>query len=318
MTLQRPQSVPAPGDHVEFDDKVTATPLFTILMILWTVACYVFSAKREEFWLAHNGWSISAVADLINAHNYASIVNLLGTANFGTFNMIHMGLSMYFLWVFGGHVEGKISSGRYLPLVLGGLTIPWAVLQFEAARQPQLIVFGPLFLLCAVIGAYVVVPPQPLKRYGTGSVTPKNQIFKKEERKDPRTKYIANPWTFLAVFAIVQLFFHFWCTTGIINPMEAGKYLLPPFGKDYDIFRLLPCIVAFGIGYLTATLAVSSASQALNEGPLAIQALRRYRELLDLDVKHEEAIRGTARTLGLSYDKTKELVMKNKNKMRIK
>jgi hypothetical protein len=57
---------------------------------------------------------------------------------------------------------------------------------------------------------------------------------------------------------------------------------------------------------------------ALSEGPLAIQALRRYHELLALDVKHEEALRGTARTLGLSYDKTKELVMKNKGKMRIK
>ena len=77
-------------------------------------------------------------------------------------------------------------------------------------------------------------------------------------------------------------------------------------------------MLSFAIGYAVASMSVNSASQALNEGPLALQALRRYRELMDLDVKHEEALRGTARTLGLSYDKTKELIQKNKNKMRIK
>jgi hypothetical protein len=245
-------------------------------------------------------------------------MSLLGTTNFAAFNMIHMGLSMYFLWVFGGHIEGKTGSGRYIPLVFFGLTIPWAVLLFDTASQPNLVIFGPLFLICTIIGSYLVLPPKPLKRYGTGSVMPKNQIFKKEEKRDPREKYIANPWTFIGVFVAFQAFFHFWCNTGILNPMEAGKFLLAPFGKEYDTFRLLPSLVGLAIGYGMASMSVNSASQALSEGPLAIQALRRYRELLDLDVKHEEALRGTARTLGLSYDKTKELIMKNKNKMRIK
>jgi membrane associated rhomboid family serine protease len=318
MTLNRPQNVPSPGDKVEFDDSVKAPPLFTALMIMATIACYVFSAKKEDYWIGHYCWSTGAVKGLLQSHDYSQLLNIVGASNFASFNMIHMGLTMYFFWVFGGHIEGKIGTGRYLPLVLAGMTLPWLSLLFDTAGQPNLTIFGALFLQCAIIGAYLVLPPVPLKRYGTGNYTPKNQIFKVPEKKDMQAKYTANPWMFLAVFAAFQLIFHFWCSTGIINPFESGAWLLVPFGKNFDTFRLLPCLIALGIGYAVATMSVSSASQALSEGPLAIQALRRYHELLALDVKHEEALRGTARTLGLSYDKTKELIMKNKGKMRIK
>jgi membrane associated rhomboid family serine protease len=318
MTLNRPQSVPNPGDKVEFDDSVRSAPLFTALMIMGTLACYIFSAKKEEYWIGHYCWSTGAVTALLHSHDYSQLANLIGTTNFASFNMIHMGMTMYFFWVFGGHIEGKIGTGRYLPLVLMGMTLPWFSLLWDTSGQPNLTIFGALFVQCAIIGAYLVLPPVPLKRYGGGNYTPKNQIFKVPEKKNMQAKYTANPWMFLAVFAAFQLIFHFWCSTGIMNPFESGHWVLVPFGKNFDTFRLLPTLIALGIGYLIATMSVSSASQALSHGPLAIQALRRYHELLALDVKHEEALRGTARTLGLSYDKTKELVMKNKGKMRIK
>jgi hypothetical protein len=318
MTLQKFEASPGPGGKVEFDEKGNSAALFTILMILAVAACYAMGAKKEEFWLAHNCWTIGTMADLIKDHNFSGIMGPLMMSNFASFNMLHMGLTMYFFWVFGGHIESRISTARFLPLVLFGSTLPWFLLQFEAASQTSMTYFGALFLQCAIIGGYVVLPPKPLKNYGHGSVQAKNQIFRKEERKDPRSKYIANPLTFIAVFVGVQVFFHFWCNTGIANPIQQGTWFLAPFGKSFDTFRILPCILAFGIGYAVATMSVASASQALNEGPLAVQALRRYRELLDLDVKHEEALRGTARTLGLSYDKTKELIARNKNKMRIK
>ena len=318
MTLNRPQNVPNPGDKVEFDDSVRSAPLFTALMILATLGCYVFSAKKEDYWISHYCWSTGAVKDLLQSHDYSQLMNMVGASNFASFNMIHMGLTMYFFWVFGGHIEGKIGTGRYLPLILAGMTLPWLSLLFVNAGQPNLTIFGAFFLQCAIIGAYVVLPPMPLKRYGTGNFTPKNQIFKVPEKKDMQAKYTANPWMFLAVFGVVQILFHFWCATGIINPFEQGAWLLAPFGKNFDTFSVLPALIALGIGWAVSTMTVSSASMALADGPLAIQALRRYHELLALDVKHEEALRGTARTLGLSYDKTKELVLKNKGKMRIK
>ena len=284
-------------------------------MIMASLACYVFSAKKEDYWIAHNCWSHRQCTwTLLAAHNYGALANLIGTTNFASFNMIHMGLSMYFLWVFGGHIEGKIGTGRYLPLVLGGMTLPWFTLLWDTSGSRALPIFGTLFLTSTIIGAYLVLPPVPLKNYGSGNYTPKNQIFKKPEKKNMQAKYIANPWMFLAVFVAFELLFHFWCATGIPNPIEPGKWLLTPFGKAFDTFRLLPVLVGLGIGWLVATMSVSSASMALADGPLAIQALRRYHELLALDVKHEEALRGTARTLGLSYDKTKELVSKNKGR----
>ena len=188
MTLQRPEPTPLPGSKLEFDEKSTSMPLFSILLILGNIYCYTMSAKKEEFWIAHNCWSISNVASLLQAHNWGAICNLIPFSNLASFNMIHMGLSMYFIWVFGGHIESKIGSNRYMPLLLLGMTLPWVLLQFEAAGQPSMTYFGSLFLLCAIIGAYVVLPPVPLKNYGSGNVIPKNQIFRKEEKKDPRSK----------------------------------------------------------------------------------------------------------------------------------
>jgi membrane associated rhomboid family serine protease len=316
--LQRPQDVPAPGDHVEFDDTALSPPLFSAMMQLGMISGYLLSFHKEAPFITQSGWSSGTFNQLFNAHNYVGLASLFATSNFASFNMVQMGFNMYFIWLFGSHVEGKIGSNRYLTILLGGMTIPWLLVLWELASQPHLVVFGPLFLICAIIGAYVVIPPKPLKGYGKGNAVVKNKIFREEERKDPRAKYIQNPANFITVFIAVQIFLHFWCTTGVPNPMETGKFLLQPFGTQFETLRLLPALLAVAIGYLVAKGAVDSASQALNEGPLAVQALRRYRELLELDVKHEEALKGTARTLGLSYDKTKELVRKNKGKMRIK
>jgi hypothetical protein len=63
---------------------------------------------------------------------------------------------------------------------------------------------------------------------------------------------------------------------------------------------------------------MQQASAGLKESPMTLSAVKRYHELIDLDVCHEDALKGTARTLGLPYDKVKEWVAKNKGSMRIK
>jgi hypothetical protein len=195
-------------------------------------------------------------------------------------------------------------------------------MQFDGMSSPDTTFFGSLWLDFAFIGGYLVLPPVPLKRFGGGNVQAKNQIFRREERADPRSKWIRNPWIFVGVFAVCQTFFHFWCATGIINPVDPGKFLLIPLsekgGSLFDTFRLLPALIAFGCGYGVAQMAVHSAGQAYKEGPMVVAALKRYRELLDLDVKHEEALRGTARTLGLSYEKVRDMIQRNKGKLRVK
>jgi membrane associated rhomboid family serine protease len=311
------QSGPAQPTKVEFEDR-PAMALFTGMLIMACIWAYIAAANRAEFWLSTNCWSTGRIQDLIHSGGWPQIASIVFMSNIGCFNTIHMALNMYFFWVFGGHVEGKLGSGRYLPILLLGATVPWFTLLWDTASLPKLVIFGPVFLISTILGAYLVVPPVPMKKFGGGSHQPKNQIFKKEEKRDPRSKYVANPWIFFGVFTICQVFFHFWITTGIPNPIDLSKFLLPPFGKDYDNFRLLPTVVGVLIGYLNAQSFVNSAADVHKEGPLAVAALKKYRELRDLDVQHEEALRGAARALGLSYDKVRELINRNQNKMRLK
>jgi hypothetical protein len=48
-----------------------------------------------------------------------------------------------------------------------------------------------------------------------------------------------------------------------------------------------------------------------------MEALRRYNELIDLDVAREDAIAGAAKATGLSSDQVRIWVNQNKNRLRI-
>ena len=305
------------GGPVEFEDSASK-PLFTIMMIMGCLYYYIQTGKAVEFALSHNCWSVNNINEAIHASNWVGLGNILLFSNFGSFNMFHMGLSLYFIWVFGSHLEGRLGSGRYLLLVILGMTMPWLVLQWDAQGVPSTTFFGDSFLCFCMVGGYIIVPPVPLKKFGTGNITQKHVVRKKEHKHDMRAKWIANPWMFIGTFLVAQIGFHFWVTMGVRNPMDPTKYFLEPLSAQFDTFRLLPSIIALGCGYMIAQMAVNSAQQAFNEGPMALSAIKRYRELLELDVKHDDAVKGTARTLGLSYEKTKELINRNKNKMRIK
>jgi hypothetical protein len=315
---QQPAGVPS---QIEIEDR-PSPPLLTAVLIFGILICYVMAGKSVEFFLAHNGWQAMRISELLKTGGFEGIGKTIGIANLASFNMVHMALSIYFFSVFGAHLEARLGSGRFLLLLLAAFTLPMIAMQFDAMSTPTTTYFGSLWLDFAFIGGYLVLPPVPLKKFGGGQVQHKNQIFRREERADPRSKWIRNPWIFVGVFAVCQIFFHFWATTGVINPLEPGKFLLPPLsekgGELFDTFRLLPALVALGCGYGCAQMAVHSAGQAYKEGPMVVAALKRYRELLDLDVKHEEALRGTARTLGLSYEKVRDMIQRNKGKLRVK
>jgi hypothetical protein len=333
--MQNPSQQPNMPEKLEIEDR-PSTSILTGLLILGAVICYVVSVKRVEFWLADHCWSVnrinhiigisqaggdflSSVTTVIEKADWANLLLTYGYANLCTFNMIHMGLSVYFFWVFGGHIESRLGNGRYLILLLLGMIVPWWVLQWDAGSAPQITFFGPLFLTCAMLGGYLVLPPVPLNKYRSDiDFQQKNQIFRRKGNADPRAKWIRNPWMFVLVFVVCQAVFHFWCIYGIPDPRTEGQFFAPPVGVDFDTFRLLPTLVALGLGYAVAAWAVRSAGEAYKQGPMVVSAIKRYHELLDLDVQPDEAVRGTARTLGLSYEKTREIIRRNKGKLRIK
>lgn len=237
---------------------------------------------------------------------------MIYNTEFSSFHIVQMGFSCYFFWVFGKHVEQKLGAARFMFLCILGLTVPFAVMQWDMQRSGnETTIVGPLLLLSTIIGTYLVFPPIPKSKIGGGEKRDKTQIFRRGGRPDMLEKYTANPFMFVVTFAVIQVLFHYWIT------------LKKPFfifeGMDgLDTLTIFPVLSGLVMGYALGWMLMQQASKGLKESPMTLSAVKRYHELIDLDVCHEDALRGTARTLGLPYDKVKEWVAKNKGSMRIK
>jgi hypothetical protein len=68
---------------------------------------------------------------------------------------------------------------------------------------------SPAMFLCTIIGCYLVFPPVPKSKMGSGNIRNRNEIFRKDERANPLDKYTANPYMFIGVFAAFQVVMHF-------------------------------------------------------------------------------------------------------------
>jgi hypothetical protein len=157
-----------------------------------------------------------------------------------------------------------------------------------------------------------VFPPIPKSKVGRGeSARPKNEIYRRGGRPDPLDKYIANPFMFVVTFAVIQGLFHFWLK------LPKPLWVFEPM-PGFDIGAIFPILAGVVIGYIMGASLEQQATAALKESPMTLAAVKRYHELVDLDVCHEDALKGTAATLGVPYDKVKQWVAKNKGSMRIK
>lgn len=295
---------------IEFQEK-PVTPILTVSLILCMLLVY-FQAQATHpisSWCNIHCFSSMAVYTLLQQQRYSDLLTMAFYTNFASFSILTMALNFYFFWVFGKWVEQKLGPLLYLTLICLGSTVPLVVLYYDTYGKDGTTYVGPFFLLSSIIGAYMVFPPIPKSKIGKGNVRAKNEIFRRGERADPLDKYIANPWMFVVTFVVFQLLFHFWATIG---------FSIFEQQKGVDTIRLLPTVVGIGIGYSIAQMLVKTATRSLKEGPMTLQCLKCYHDLVDLDVGHEEAIKGTARQLGLPYDKVKEWVQKNKGNLRVK
>ncbi len=300
---------------IEIQDKPTA-PVFTFMMIFGLLAAYALgtlSSGRQDWWLSHNCYQQLHVMEMLRKMDLLGMLSVGFLGTFASFHIVQMSFNMYFLWVFSKHTEQKLGPGRFLLLLAAALPLPWVITYFDMLRQPQLMelyLIGPAMMLCTIIGCYMVFPPVPKSVLGSGNIKSRNEIFRRGERADPLDKYIANPYTFVGVFAAVQVLLHLWVTIGFTD------YFKPLPG--YDVWMLIPSLLSAAVGYSLGQVFLKSATAHFKEGPLTLAALKRYYELLELDVNHDEALRGTARTLGLPYEKVREWVAKNKGKLRVK
>jgi membrane associated rhomboid family serine protease len=306
-------SLNPPQQKIKFEEQ-SAPPLLTgMLIVLLVIAYWLISGKDVSAYADHS-FKASAVMEYLAAHDYGKLANVWWAGNFGSVNLWQMVGSMYFLGVFGVAVEKRLGAGRYILVLLLGSTIPWVV-QYWDASNPIISLFpgehgskldimymGPFFLTCAILGAYVVVAPPKKIDLSGGLPRPRNEIFKKQVQKPVSERYGLNPWTFVNAFFLYQIGMH-----------ASMLYLWP----GYDVGGMYAAAVAGLIGYGIASYLLASAIETFKDGPMKLEAIRRYNELVDLDVTPEDAIKGSARAMGLPVDQVRLWVTQNKNRLRI-
>jgi membrane associated rhomboid family serine protease len=302
------------GKVVKFEDRKTL-PIVTLMLVVTTIAIYcVGAAGRGDVWYSTNTIQPEQFWLALQKMDFATIGNGLIYSNFASYNMWAMILSIYFLWLFGSAVEQRLGPARYFLLIILGTTIPWIVqawdgvyngpwaLENDPTPRYTLNYFGPGLLTFALLGAYIILKPEKKVDLSGGMPRPRGEIFRKKKEKPVDEKYGLNPWMYVAAFLVFQVGLHF-----------VTRWLW----HGFDTCSLFAAIAAAGIGYGMALMLLNAAVATFKEGPLKLEAIKRYNELVDLDVSPEDAIKGTARAMGLPMEQIRDWINKNKGRLRI-
>ncbi|PWT95141.1 MAG: hypothetical protein C5B53_11925 [Candidatus Melainabacteria bacterium] len=306
-------SLDPPKKKIKFEE-MSAPPLITGMLVIACVFTYWLLSGKDPSAYADLTFKPSSVMEILATQQWAKLANVWYSANFGSINLWQLAASLYFLGVFGTVVEKRLGPGRYLLVILLGSTLPWviqywdtgnaviSILPGEKASKLDIMYIGPFFITCAILGAYIVLAPPKKMDLSGGMPRPKYEIFNKKVEKPVSERYGLNPWTFVSAFFAYQLGMH-----------ACMIYLWP----GYDVGGMFAAAVSVGIGYGIASYLLTSAMESFKEGPMKLEAVRRYNELLDLDVTHDDAVKGAARAMGLPVDQVRLWVEKNKNRLRI-
>ncbi len=292
---------------IKFETK-PVIPMFTALIVFGFVVSYAQTINNFNIWVDTNSFEVTTILTKWKTQQWADLFKLLATATFAQGHWILCVLNSYFIWCFGSSLEQKLGLPRFMMIVLIGVFLPWAFMCYDTLRLQQIIhYFGPALLIATMVGACLVFPPDRKVVFGQ-MFKPRGEIFRKDEETDITAKYAFDPKKYLAIWVLYEVAAHAWVTRMVpILPKE--------FNSDVDTVRLIPILLAVAAGYGLVSLAVYSATGSLKEGPIKLMAIKRYNELLKLDVSHEEALLGTAFTLGLPQERVKDWVQKQKGKM---
>jgi len=129
-----------------------STPVMTLLIIAVNVLCFFFelslpSYTREVF-IEHYG----LVPDQLHPSAVITSMFLHG-------GWLHLIGNMWFLWVFGSHVEDAIGSAKYLIFyLLSGVAS--AIVQFATSAGSPVPTIGASGAIAGVMGAFLVLYPR--------------------------------------------------------------------------------------------------------------------------------------------------------------
>jgi membrane associated rhomboid family serine protease len=293
------------------------TPILTLMLILSCILVFFVanSGNRPTTWLTDNTLKPDAVLGLINDHDYAKLATTLIYSNFATLAIWQMLLSMYFFALFGIGTEKTLGTARFFILVLLGCTIPWAVLTWDITNvrlallpwehtyKGSLNFFSPNLLIFTIIGAYLVVVPDKKVPFSERRGRARGEIHNSVHTRPVSERFGLKPRTFAIAFTALAFAFH----------VALSFYWSDSFGAT----TLSSALIAAGIGYTFAATFLASAVETFKDSPLKQKALKHYYELVALDISSADAIRGTARALGLPVEQVSMWVASGKGKMRV-
>lgn len=301
------------GNDVQIDTQ-GAIPIVTMMVIFGFVVAYAFmSTNKIELWEPHalaqrwmdnNSFTAITMQQWIVNQQWEKIFGQLPMASMAAFAGFQVIGNSYFLWFFGSKVEQKMGAGRYFLLCLAAMYIPYVVLWYEGYRLADANhYYGPCFLILTVLGAYFLFP-EPKEINTKWFKQSRGEIFVRDQQKDLTKKYEKrNVKLYILLFALYEVGLYFYSIK-----ITAG----------YLTFHWLPALAGLIMGYLVAGFLVWSATGSLQDGAIKLMCIRKYNQILKLDVGHDVAIRGTSMALGLPEERVKEWVSQQKGKMSVK
>ncbi len=268
--------------------------------------CFVVKDMSELFQglqaLLTATFSGRAGASELFLSNLGKFMAVAFNSTFASLDRVQVFGNVYFLYVFGACLEQRIGNGRFILLVLLSLFVPWPFVLFESGKLGlNACYFGPFFLLCTLLGATFVFPPE--RKINTEWFkSSRGNIFATEPRADMTAKYQFKPTFFMGLFI---------CYEGFM------VWLLSHSHPELKVVGIIPGVAALLTGYIIVSVLVWSATGSLKDGPLRLMAVKMYNDILKLDVGHEMAIKGTSMALGLPPERIREWITAQRGKMSI-
>jgi membrane associated rhomboid family serine protease len=290
-------------------------PILTLVLAVVFVLIYQsYRSAHGQSWIMRNAFQAEQIVNLFNTHKFDQLANMILMTNFTSITTWHLLLSIYFFCLFGIAVEKRLGPIRYMTILFVAGIVPWIVqftdltycpiwpIAFEYPKY-DFYFFGPSAILLALSAAYMVLVPKKAADMSNSRLHRKDrtEIFNKRQAKPMTEKFGLSPTVFLTVFLIY---------------MYALHYIFGYLYKGYDTIGLYAGLSAFAVGYFIASFIHVGLEESYQEHPLKHAAIKHYYELLDLDVGHENAVKGSAKALGLPDYQVEDWVKKTKGKLR--
>lgn len=298
--------------NVQIDTQGTV-PIVTLLVIFgFVVAFALMSTNRVELWEPHalaqrwmdiNSFTAISMQTWFTNGQWDKISGNLPMASMASFAGWQCIGNCFFLWFFGAKVEQKMGAGRYFFLIILAMFVPLLALWWDRYQVADATHFyGPAYIILAVMAAALLFP-EPKKINTQWFKQTRGEIFTREEKADFTKKYTPNVKLFFLVFIAYEAGCWYWSNT--VTP-------------GYQTFHWVPAVTALIMGYGMTAFMVWSATGSLQDGALKLMTIRKYNQMLKLDVGHEVAVRGTSMALGLPEERVNMWVAEQKGKMGVR